>query len=176
MVEDVKKITLGGVFSWIFGIIFILASLGNFSDSSFIVGTTSLAIGLVILPPSRKFFKEKLNFKSREHKINKNVSVSKTNLIDKKNPNYKKFFLWGIIVIAAMILISNFMPQQKVNETSKAPKVLTKDQAYYKCLSKTKECDGGIPVVRLELMKSCKDIYLYTADAKELISFTNGMC
>ena len=51
-----------------------------------------------------------------------------------------------------------------------------KSGAYYKCLSKSKECSEGIPAVRLELMKACKDIYMYTADAKELIDFTNGMC
>ena len=51
-----------------------------------------------------------------------------------------------------------------------------KSGAYYKCLSKSKECSGDIPAVRLEFMKACKDIYMYTADETELIEFTNGMC
>ena len=34
----------------------------------------------------------------------------------------------------------------------------------------------GIPAIQLEFQIACKDIYMYTADAQELIDFTTGMC
>ena len=60
--KEVKKITLGGILSWIFGIIFALAGLGLFTSSSFVAGITLLIMGAVLLPPMNKLFKEKMNF------------------------------------------------------------------------------------------------------------------
>ncbi len=60
--KEVKKITLGGILSWIFGIIFALAGLGAFTSSSFVAGFTMLIMGAVLLPPMNKLFKEKMNF------------------------------------------------------------------------------------------------------------------
>ncbi len=60
--KEVKKITLSGVLSWIFGIIFALAGLGAFTSSSFFAGFAMLIMGAVLLPPMNKLFKEKMNF------------------------------------------------------------------------------------------------------------------
>lgn len=60
--KEVKKITLGGILSWIFGVIFALAGLGAFTSSSFVAGFTFLIMGAVLLPPMNKLFKEKMNF------------------------------------------------------------------------------------------------------------------
>ena len=59
---------------------------------------------------------------------------------------------------------------------SSAPKQLTKNQAYTKCLLKSKECSENIPAIQLEFQKVCKDIYMVTPDEKELVEFTQGMC
>jgi len=68
--KEVKKITLGGVLKWIFGIIFVLAGLGAFTSSSFVAGSTMLIMGAVLLPPVNKLFREKMNFElSRGIKI-----------------------------------------------------------------------------------------------------------
>jgi len=60
--KEIKKITLGGILSWIFGIIFAFAGLGAFTSSSFVAGFTMLIMGAVLLPPVNKLFKEKMNF------------------------------------------------------------------------------------------------------------------
>ena len=68
--KKVKKITLGGVLSWIFGMIFVLSGFGSFISSSFVAGITLLIMGAVLLPPMNEIFKEKMNFElSRGIKI-----------------------------------------------------------------------------------------------------------
>lgn len=59
--KEIKKITLGGIFSWVFGIIFALTALGSFSFS-FFTGIIFLIMAAVLLPPVNKIFKEKLHF------------------------------------------------------------------------------------------------------------------
>lgn len=90
----------------------------------------------------------------------------------------KKSHLFLIIVIIFAVIFAWFNSNHSTSSVSKSEqsKEISKDSAYYKCLKKSKECSEGIPAVRLEFMKDCKDIYLYTADAKELLDFTSGMC
>ena len=63
--KNVKKITLWGVLSWIFGwtfgVLFVLTGLGVFASSEFVPGLTILIMGAVLLPPMNKIFKEKMN-------------------------------------------------------------------------------------------------------------------
>ncbi|MEI6728876.1 MAG: hypothetical protein WCK98_04500 [bacterium] len=59
--ESPKKIKSSTIFSWIFGIIFILAALSAFA-SSFISGLFYLFAGLYILPPVHKLIFKKLGF------------------------------------------------------------------------------------------------------------------
>jgi hypothetical protein len=60
--KEVKRITLGGILSWIFGVIFGLAGLGAFASSSFVAGITLLIMSAVLLPPVNKLFREKMTF------------------------------------------------------------------------------------------------------------------
>jgi hypothetical protein len=60
--KEVKKLTLGGIFAWIFGVFFVLVGLASFT-SSFIAGISCLVISAVLLPPVNRIFREKMNFK-----------------------------------------------------------------------------------------------------------------
>ena len=60
--KEVKKLTLGGILGWIFGVLFVLAGLGCFTSSSFIAGISCLVISAVLLPPVNRIFREKTNF------------------------------------------------------------------------------------------------------------------
>jgi len=59
--KEVKKLTLGGILGWIFGLFFVLVGLASFS-SSFIAGISCLVISAVLLPPVNRLFREKMNF------------------------------------------------------------------------------------------------------------------
>lgn len=54
--QQENKHTLG----WIFGVLFLIGGLGMFTES-FLTGLTTTLVGLVILPPSRKWLEQKLN-------------------------------------------------------------------------------------------------------------------
>lgn len=56
-----KKITSGTIFSWIFGILFIIGALGT-ASSSIAAAFFYLLAGLYILPPLNKLIFNKLNF------------------------------------------------------------------------------------------------------------------
>ncbi len=56
-----KNITLGSVFSWIFGVLFFLGGIGMLF-SHFISGLLTLVAALLILPPSSNVIKRKFNF------------------------------------------------------------------------------------------------------------------
>ena len=58
----IKKITLGGILSWIFGVFFVLTGLGALTSSSFVAGLILLGMGAVLLPPLNKLYKDKMNF------------------------------------------------------------------------------------------------------------------
>ena len=68
--EQVQKITLGFVISWIFGLLFGLAAIGGFLAGDYAPAFVILLISIIILPPFIKLFKEKFNFElSRGLKI-----------------------------------------------------------------------------------------------------------
>ena len=201
MAKDFKKIFLS-ILGWFFGIILILASFGNFIDYSLIAGTIFLIIALFVLPPSRKFLKEKLNIdlsrgieitfiylKKLKSNLNSspplfsgNKKVKSKILIERKEHsgmgriinktqmnNRTKIGGAIIIIIAVLVIYSLIFPSE----------ITTKRQAYVKCLQKTKECSGGIPAVRLELMSECNQIYMYTDEAsgmEQLLKITKDMC
>lgn len=67
--KSVKKITLGGILSWIFGVLFILGGIGITIASIetknlqlFISALILFFIAFVLLPPSNKFMINKLKF------------------------------------------------------------------------------------------------------------------
>ena len=60
--QHVKKITLGFVISWIFGLFFGLVALGLFITNDYISAFLILLISVIILPPFIKLFKNKFNF------------------------------------------------------------------------------------------------------------------
>lgn len=60
--QPTKKITLGLVLSWIFGVVFALAGLGGTIEGSFGFGIPLLLAGLVLLPPVRSLIREKAHF------------------------------------------------------------------------------------------------------------------
>jgi len=59
--KGVRLITVGGVLSWFFGVLFGLVGLGSLMSSSFVMGVTFLILAIVLLPPMKNFFKEKMN-------------------------------------------------------------------------------------------------------------------
>jgi hypothetical protein len=60
--KEVVHITLSGILSWLFGIIFVLGALGSFSEHGFIAGIALLVMAVVLLPPINKMLKKKMNF------------------------------------------------------------------------------------------------------------------
>lgn len=185
MVKDLINIILR-VISWIFGIIFILFAwffVSPTPSKSYFATIIFLIMTIAILPPTRKFVKEKLNFDllvifsssikkifnlkfPRKRKINKAGDVRNS---EEKKQNFGLRRIIFFLIFLILLLFGMTKCGMFSGETSKSG-------AYYKCLSKSKQCSEGIPAVQLEFSKSCKDIYMYTADAKELIDFTNGMC
>jgi hypothetical protein len=59
---EVKKVTLGSIASWVFGVLFGLAGLGLLTDQKFAAGIASLIIAFALLPPANKLLKEKMKF------------------------------------------------------------------------------------------------------------------
>ena len=62
MVEETKKITLGLVLSWIFGVLFGISGLTFLFSGSIVAGGSLIFASLVLLPPVNKIVKEKFNF------------------------------------------------------------------------------------------------------------------
>jgi len=50
MKEKIKKITLSLILSWIFGVLFLLAGLGNITMKNYIAGLLVIFCGIIILP------------------------------------------------------------------------------------------------------------------------------
>lgn len=62
MSKKVKKITLGFVLSWLFGILFGLSGIGFAVTGYFGAGIPLILISLILLPPLNKFIEERFNF------------------------------------------------------------------------------------------------------------------
>jgi hypothetical protein len=60
--KEVRKVTLGLIVSWIFGVIWLLNVPFYLFTGSFVWALTFLIMALAILPPMNKVYKEKLNF------------------------------------------------------------------------------------------------------------------
>jgi len=60
--KQVKKITLGLVLGWIFGVIFLLSGVVSLLTGMIIEGLLSLVLAIILLPPANKFIAEKFNF------------------------------------------------------------------------------------------------------------------
>lgn len=68
--KEVRKITLGLILSWIFGIIWLFAGFIYLVGGSFIWGLVYLVMAMVIFQPANKILKEKWNIElSRSIKI-----------------------------------------------------------------------------------------------------------
>ena len=59
---EIKKITVGLVFSWIFGVLFFLTGLMELLKASALSGILFFVAGAILLPPISKIVKEKMNF------------------------------------------------------------------------------------------------------------------
>ena len=81
----------------------------------------------------------------------------------------------SVIIIFIFIGILSYLIGSIIGDSN--PKELTKNQAYYKCLSKTKEC-YDIPADRLQEQQSCAYLFINTpdSDSKTLMDYTNEMC
>lgn len=62
MDKEVKKVTVGLVLSWIFGVIFILSGLGALFSLQLISALVLLVMAIVLLPPANKFISNKFKF------------------------------------------------------------------------------------------------------------------
>jgi len=62
MTNETKKITLGLILSWIFGVLFGLSGLVFLFSGSILSGGSLILASLILLPPINKFVKERLNF------------------------------------------------------------------------------------------------------------------
>lgn len=60
--KEVKKITIGFIFSWIFGVLFLLAGAGAIATFP-ILGTIIILCSVMIIPYFNKVIAEKLHFK-----------------------------------------------------------------------------------------------------------------
>lgn len=63
MSKEVKKITLGSIFSWIFGILFLLSGVGVIGSGAPIAGIIIILCSAMIIPYFNRLLAEKLNFK-----------------------------------------------------------------------------------------------------------------
>lgn len=61
--KKVKKITLGLVLSWGFGLFFLIGGIGILYSHSFLFGLIAIIIGSILFPPINRFLENKLNFK-----------------------------------------------------------------------------------------------------------------
>ncbi len=70
MSNEVKKITLGLVINWAFGILFGLSSIALIIGGSLVDGIILLLISIILFPPANRLMKNKYNFElSRGLKI-----------------------------------------------------------------------------------------------------------
>jgi hypothetical protein len=70
VVKETKKITLGLILSWIFGVLFGISGLTFLFSGSIVAGGSLILASLVLLPPVNKFVEEKFEFElSRGLKI-----------------------------------------------------------------------------------------------------------
>ena len=70
MTKEHRKITLGLILAWIFGVLFGISGLSLLFTGVIVGGGALILASLIILPPACKFTKEKLNFElSRGLKI-----------------------------------------------------------------------------------------------------------
>lgn len=60
--EPKKKLGIGGILRWVFGVLFILVGLSMFGES-FLAGVCYLLGGVVLLPPTSKWLQANLNLK-----------------------------------------------------------------------------------------------------------------
>lgn len=60
--DSISPSYVGKLFSWIFGILFILAGFGSFISEEIITGLILIIMAIVLLPPTYKLFKRKMNF------------------------------------------------------------------------------------------------------------------
>ena len=63
MSKEVKKITLGNIFSWIFGILFLLSGMGIMGSGAPVAGIIIILCSAMIIPYFNNLIAEKLNFK-----------------------------------------------------------------------------------------------------------------
>src|SRR3989338_6845529 len=59
--HEIKKITVGGIFSWIFGILFLLAGAGSIATAP-ITGIIVVLCSAMIIPYFNKLIAEKFHF------------------------------------------------------------------------------------------------------------------
>lgn len=62
MAKEVKKINLGSVLSWIFGILFLLVGIGGVAGGSYIIGILIILCSAMIIPYFNKMVAEKFHF------------------------------------------------------------------------------------------------------------------
>ena len=62
MAKEVKKITLGLILSWIFGILFLLAGMGVIAQGSYVLGILIMLCSAMIIPYFNKIVAEKFHF------------------------------------------------------------------------------------------------------------------
>jgi len=60
--KQVRKITLGFVLGWIFGVIFLLSGVVSLLTGMIIEGLLSLVLAIILLPPANNFIAERFNF------------------------------------------------------------------------------------------------------------------
>ncbi len=60
--KEIKKITAGSIFSWVFGVLFIIAGVGVISQGSYIPGILIMLCSAMILPYFNKISAEKFHF------------------------------------------------------------------------------------------------------------------
>ena len=63
MAKEVKKITAGLIFSWIFGILFLFGGMGVIAQGSLFSGIVIMLCSAMIIPYFNKIAEEKFNFR-----------------------------------------------------------------------------------------------------------------
>lgn len=60
--KQVRKITLGFVLGWVFGVIFLLAGFVSIFSTGVLVGLLMMLMGFILLPPANSLLANKLGF------------------------------------------------------------------------------------------------------------------
>jgi hypothetical protein len=60
--KEIKKITAGSIFSWIFGVLFLFAGMGLIAQSSYVTGILVMVCSAMIIPYFNKISAEKFHF------------------------------------------------------------------------------------------------------------------